>query len=97
MTSRIKASLSAIALVLFTGGPAAAESISAAAFHSKVVSLYSFEPRTLGKESLQAKSNELDEFWSFAKANVQEVLPLLRSELGNPSNSSFFFYDGAKL
>jgi len=97
MTSRIKASLSAIALVLFTGGPAAAESLSAAAFHSKVVSLYSFEPRTLGKESLQAKSNELDEFWSFAKANVQEVLPLLRSELGNPSNSSFFFYDGAKL
>lgn len=97
ITSRVAVFTSAIAILLFNSGPEAAEPISAATFHSKVVSIYSFEPHTLGKENVSAKSAELDEFWSFVKTNVREALPLLRSELSNPSNSGFFFYDGAKL
>ena len=79
--------------------PTAAEPISAAAFHSRVVSIYSFEPHMLGKDAFPAKFVELDEFCSFVKANARETLPLLRSELSSPppSASSSFFYDGAKL
>jgi hypothetical protein len=97
MTSRIAVCFSTITLLHFNGGSAAAEPTAATTFHSKVVSVYSFEPHTLGQANLSAKSAQLDEFWSFAKANVQEVLPLLRSELSDPSNPNFFFYDGAKL
>ena len=66
-------------------------------FHSKVVSLYNFHPLTLTKEQVNAKSDELDAFWSQAKADPTHVLPLLRDELANPSDPDFFSYDGAKL
>lgn len=74
-----------------------AEAISAADFHSKVVELYSFEPHKLQHAALQAKSDQLDQFWTMAKADPANTLPLLRRELETPSNSAFFFYDGSKL
>lgn len=95
--SRVAVFALAVVALLVNRISIAAEPISAAAFHSKVVSIYSFEPHTLGKENFPVKSAELDEFWSFVKANTRETLPLLRSELSSPSHSSFFFYDGAKL
>jgi hypothetical protein len=97
MNSLIAAGALALALFLFSESSAGAEPISPTGFHSKVVSIYDFEPRTLGQESLAAKSAQLDEFWTFAKANAPETIPLLRAELSDPSNSSFFFFDGAKL
>lgn len=92
--------VSAVALLSMAPGiaPSAdADALSSATFHSKVVALYSFEPHTLGSANFPAKSAELDQFWSFVGAHAREALPLLRQELANPSNSSFFFYDGAKL
>ena len=38
-------------------------------FHSRVLSLYSFQPHTLTNEQVGAKSIELDAFWAQAKAN----------------------------
>lgn len=84
--------LTCIATVL-----AFAEPISAPDFHSKVVELYSFEPHKLANAEMQAKSGKLDQFWAMAKADPSSTLPLLRTELENPSNSAFFFYDGSKL
>jgi hypothetical protein len=78
-------------------GFAIAEPISAPEFHSKVVALYSFEPHKLTRAEIDAKSAQLDEFWSLAKANTKDTLPLLRKELEDASNSAFFFYDGSKL
>jgi hypothetical protein len=97
MISRIAAGVLALASFLWSEGSVAAETISPADFHSKVVSIYNFEPRTLGKANFPAKSAQLDEFWAFVKVNAPQALPLLRAELSDPSNSSFFFYDGAKL
>lgn len=86
-----------VLVVVLVNGTVLAQSIPAADFHSKVASLYSFQPHLIGKENFPAKSNDLDKFWSYAKANTNAVLPLLRQELSNPANPSFFFYDGAKL
>jgi hypothetical protein len=97
MNSLVAAGVFALALFLCSESSVGAEPISPTGFHSKVVSIYDFEPRTLDHENLVAKSAQLDEFWTLVKANAQETLPLLRAELSDPSNSSFFFYDGAKL
>lgn len=83
--------------LLVTSGLAHAQSTAAADFHSKVVVLYNFEPHKLQRAEMQAKSSQLDQFWSAAKADPPKILPLLRDELKNPSNSAFFFYDGSKL
>jgi hypothetical protein len=66
-------------------------------FHSEVVALYSFEPHKLTSAEMKAKSDQLDQFWSAAKADPTNIIPLLRRELADPSNSAFFYYDGSKL
>jgi len=77
--------------------PGIARPISPPEFHSKVVALYSFEPHKLDDAEIKAKSDQLDQFWKAAKADPQTVLPLLRRELEDRSNSAFFFYDASKL
>jgi hypothetical protein len=84
-------------LCLLGAGSAAADPISKAEFHAKVVDLYSFEPHKLDRAAMQAKSAQLDQFWTMVKADPATTLPQLRSELETPSNSAFFFYDGSKL
>lgn len=71
--------------------------MSASEFHAKVLALYGFEPHKLNQADMQAKSVQLDRFWSFVSADPAHTLPLLRRELEDPSNSAFFFYDGSKL
>jgi hypothetical protein len=66
-------------------------------FHSRVVEIYSFQPHKLTDSELQTKSKQLDPFWSSVKADLNRNLPLLRAELANPANPTFFFYDGSKL
>lgn len=84
-------------VLLVASGVARAESTATTDFHAKVVALYSFEPHKLQRAEMQAKSSQLDQFWTAAKADPSKTLPLLRDELKNPSNSAFFFYDGSKL
>lgn len=66
-------------------------------FHNRVKKLYSYEPQTLSKEAMQAKSDELDGFWNYVKEDLPKRLPLLRTELKDSTNSAFFFYDASKL
>jgi hypothetical protein len=97
MSVRIVAILLSVVLALSGSSNAVAQSSAALEFHARIIDLYSFQPHTLVKDQLLAKSGKLDEFWSYAKKNPDLVLPLLREELANGSNPSFFFYDGAKL
>lgn len=91
---RVLASL----VVLLTGSSLAhAQSTAAADFHAEVAALYGFEPHKLPRAEMQAKSSQLDQFWTAVKADPSRNLPLLRKELENPANSAFFFYDGSKL
>lgn len=66
-------------------------------FHSEILALYNFQPHTLNQQELDKKSSELDKFWSKVKGNQNKYLPLLRKELTNYKNPSFFLYDGSKL
>lgn len=86
-----------IVLVCLASSIAFAEPSSQAQFHSRVVTLYSFEPNKLNSVEMKVKSDQLDQFWSAAKADPANTLPLLRKELADPSNSAFFYYDGSKL
>jgi hypothetical protein len=97
MIVRIIPILLSVVLTLSGGGNACAQSSAAPEFHARIIELYSFQPHTLGKNDLLAKSGKLDEFWSYARKNTDLVLPLLRAELANGSTPGFFFYDGAKL
>lgn len=76
---------------------AVAQSVDGPAFHTRVTALYSFQPHKLTDAEITVKSAELDRFWEHAKANASDTLPLLRLELSNAQNPSFFYYDGAKL
>lgn len=86
-----------VALCLAASTFALAAPDSQTQFHSKVVALYSFEPQKLNGAEMKAKSDQLDQFWSAAKADPANILPLLRQELADPTNSAFFYYDGSKL
>ncbi|MEE8443783.1 MAG: hypothetical protein V3S44_00435, partial [Alphaproteobacteria bacterium] len=68
-----------------------------AEFGQHVRSLYGFSPHTLDSAQIDAKSAELDEFWSMVEKDPKRYLPLLRAELARDGNPSFFHYDGSKL
>src|SRR5262245_1622055 len=81
----------------FATGVAIAAPETQAQFHSKVMALYGFEPHKLKDPEMKAKSDQLDHFWASVKADTSNLLPLLRRELADTSNSAFFHYDGSKL
>jgi hypothetical protein len=85
------------ACALMFSGATRAQSGDGATFRAKVLALYSFQPHRLSEAEVHAKSADLDRFWESVKANAAGTLPLLRIELENPQNPTFFFYDGAKL
>jgi hypothetical protein len=66
-------------------------------FHAAILKTYSFQPHNLTQKEIEAKSNELDQFWSKVKDRKEQYIPLLRTELQAPSNPSFFYYDCSKL
>lgn len=66
-------------------------------FHGQVTALYSFSPHKLTEKEIEAKSKQLNVFWSETKARGEAGLKDLRLELGRPDASPFFSYDGAKL
>src|SRR5437879_1466385 len=90
-------SLIATVMLAVSAKAQSAASGDAVAFHTKVVSLYSFEPHKLTSEQIEAKSKVLNSFWAEIKADPNRYLPLLRNELQDARNSAFFSYDGSKL
>jgi hypothetical protein len=66
-------------------------------FHDRIVQTYGFDPRSNKVEEVAAKAHAMDAFWTYATANKEKVLPLLRGELASGTHPSFFSYDGAKL
>jgi hypothetical protein len=67
------------------------------AMHNRVLSLYSFSPSKISKTQQSQKSLQMDQFWKDVKADPEITLPLLRVELADTSNPSFFMMDGASL
>jgi hypothetical protein len=49
-----------------------------AEFRAQVAAIYGFEPDKLTQSEMQAKSEQLDQFWSSVKADAATTLPLLR-------------------
>src|SRR6266702_228786 len=65
--------------------------------HVRVISLYDFHPSQVSDADRKAKSREMDIFWGEMKATPDVTLPLLRTELLDLSDPSFFFTDGTEL
>lgn len=92
--------VNAVMMLFAVGLPlasAVADPMEEDTFHTRVIALYSFHPHDLNEQQMEAKSGDLDKFWDMIKAEPHRYLPLLRRELNNPSNPSFFFYDGSRL
>ncbi len=70
---------------------------TASAIHDQIKQTYSFEPHKLAEDGLKDHSAILDQFWTRAKSNRSEFLPLLRQELADFGNPPFFLYDGSML
>lgn len=65
--------------------------------HERVQALYSFHPSQLTNEERKKKSDEMDRFWGDVKGDTNVTLPLLRVELQNAPEGSFFLTDGSEL
>ena len=65
--------------------------------HARVVALYGFHPARVSDAERKAKSAEMDAFWKEMTAQPEVSLPLLRAELRNPDNPTFFYADGTQL
>jgi hypothetical protein len=66
-------------------------------FHDIISKLYNFQPRTLSNEEINQKSAELDVVWKKVKSKPDIYSPLLRNELRQAKEGSFFLYDGSML
>jgi hypothetical protein len=86
-----------LALILCTGIVLAGDVGIQRNFHAEILKTYDFQPHTLSQKEIEAKSNDLDQFWNKVKNRKEQYLPLLRAELQAPSNPSFFYYDCSKL
>jgi hypothetical protein len=85
-----------IVFFLFPIGVSFAQSV-ADDFHSEILTLYNFDPKEATKEDIAQIEIKLDEFWSKVEHNKETYLELLRNELSDYSNPSFFFFDGSRL
>jgi hypothetical protein len=65
--------------------------------HARVEALYDFHPSTLTTAGRAAKSTQMDSFWGDIKGDTGKTLPLLRVELRDAPQGSFFLTDGAQL
>ena len=84
-------------ILLYTGTVLAGDVGMQKDFHAEILKTYGFQPHTLSQKEIEAKSNDLDQFWNKVKDRKEQYLPLLRAELQAPSNPSFFYYDCSKL
>ena len=84
-------------ILLYTGTVLAGDAGMQKDFHAEILKTYGFQPHTLSQKEIEAKSNDLDQFWNKVKDRKEQYLPLLRAELQAPSNPPFFYYDCSKL
>ncbi len=87
-------SLLALVIIVFT---APCFAMTQEEFKNYVSKTYDFSPHTLSQAEIDKKSKVLDLFWSDAKNNKDEILPILRKELEENYHKPFFYYNGASL
>ncbi|WP_263366104.1 hypothetical protein [Edaphobacter bradus] len=71
--------------------------LTQAEMHARVEALYDFHPSKLTDAERSKKSAEMDHFWGEAKGDTARTLPLLRVELRDAPQGSFFLTDGSEL
>jgi hypothetical protein len=68
-----------------------------AEMHARVEALYGFHPSKLTDAERSKKSAEMDHFWIDVKSDTERTLPLVRAELRDAPQGSFFLTDGSEL
>jgi hypothetical protein len=71
--------------------------LTQAEMHARVEALYDFHPSKLTNAGRTEKSAQMDSFWGDIKGDTGKTLPLLRVELRDTPQGSFFLTDGAQL
>jgi hypothetical protein len=101
MHSIERCGLTGLALIIFVGLFTASGSAQAMSsqtdMHARVQAIYNFSPSKVTAETRDSKSKVMDSFWNDVKGHPDIELPLLRKELGDPSNPRFFYADGSSL
>ena len=65
--------------------------------HARIQRVYNFQPHLLNKEQMAQKSRILDQFWVRAEEQPDLYTAVLRQELTDFANPSYFLYDGSVL
>jgi hypothetical protein len=67
------------------------------ALNQTIKRTYNFKPASFSDSQRNAKSTELDQFWSQVRQSPAELVPCLRKALREDTSPSFFSIDGSML
>jgi hypothetical protein len=70
---------------------------SCAAFNARLHSTYGFRPSKLDKASSEAKSKEMDAVWKDVENDPGTLVPCLKAALAQPTEDTWFLFDGSQL
>ncbi|HXH40688.1 MAG TPA: hypothetical protein VNN08_18800 [Thermoanaerobaculia bacterium] len=85
------------ALMPLVAEAAPATSASCAAFNARLHSTYGFHPSKLSKAESSAKSEAMDGIWKAVEGNPATLAPCLKEALAQPTEDTWFLYDGSQL
>lgn len=83
-------------LLIATAAPASATN-SCTEFNAKLHSTYGFTPSKLSDSARETKSNEMDAIWKAVTADPSVLAPCLRAALAQPTEDTWFLFDGSQL
>lgn len=75
----------------------AAPDATCAELRGMAAKTYDFLPSKVSSKKRDEKSEQMDRFWSYAKAHSAEATPCLRQMLSEPRPGSYFPIDGSSL
>ncbi len=68
-----------------------------AAFNATLKSTYGFHPSKLSKAESAAKSKEMDAIWKAVEQDPSTLAPCLKEALAQPTEDTWFVFDGSQL
>jgi len=85
------------ALFAFLPLAAAATPAPCAAFDARLRSTYGFRPSKLDKAASDAKAKEMDTIWKDVEKDPSTLVPCLKAALAEPTEDTWFLFDGSQL
>lgn len=87
----------AILVLAASGVLGAGEPTSREKFLKELGKVYNYLPADVEQSVRDAKSKEMDDFWTFVASDLDTYMPLLREALKDEKQNLFFCFDGSAL